>query len=69
MLSPCKGCESRYLYCHAECPDYITFQKDRERVLNAKYEYNKKQQEVNSYKVESICKEYRNEGKRAKKLY
>ena len=35
---PCKGCEKRYLTCHAECDDYKRYQTLRRQELDRKSE-------------------------------
>lgn len=29
----CKGCESRYVGCHSECPSYLAYAEKREEEL------------------------------------
>ena len=36
----CKGCTKRTIGCHATCPDYISFKKEREEILRKKAELN-----------------------------
>lgn len=31
--SPCKGCTKRYIKCHAECPDYAGWRKEKDDML------------------------------------
>lgn len=31
--SPCKGCTKRYIKCHAECPDYAEWRKEKDDML------------------------------------
>lgn len=38
MSAPCKDCERRYLGCHSECKDYIEYSRERNEMLNKKFE-------------------------------
>lgn len=32
MKTPCKDCTKRTIGCHAECKEYLEFQKENERI-------------------------------------
>ena len=32
MNAPCKGCPDRYPLCHMECPRYIAYRAERDRI-------------------------------------
>ena len=48
----CKGCESRYIGCHGECPSYIAFSEERNEFLNIRNEYLVKRADVDSQKMD-----------------
>ena len=37
--TPCYGCEERHVNCHADCEEYIEFQKRREEERQASKEF------------------------------
>ena len=39
--APCKDCERRYPGCHSECQDYIEFSRERNELLEQKYQEKK----------------------------
>ena len=48
-MSPCKGCENRYIGCHSKCDDYKAF-KDTRHQIN---ENRKKESRITSFKVDA----------------
>lgn len=34
MMSPCKDCKNRKLYCHSSCEQYKEFKAELERINN-----------------------------------
>lgn len=45
LSSPCKGCESRKIYCHETCEEYKEYQDSVSLVRQRKCEYHKSQQD------------------------
>lgn len=39
--APCKDCERRFLGCHSECQDYIEYSRERNEMLDKKYQEKK----------------------------
>lgn len=35
--TPCKDCDRRQVGCHSTCPDYISFRKKRDELLEARF--------------------------------
>ena len=49
MLNPpCKDCEKRHDLCHAHCPEYIQFCKDRRNELDKMHKANQLKYELYS---------------------
>ena len=38
MTAPCKECTQRNLGCHQNCPKYAEYQKEREKIREAKHQ-------------------------------
>lgn len=47
MIAPCLNCEKRKLGCHSSCDDYISFKKERQRMIEYKQSY--KQSHYDNY--------------------
>lgn len=63
MMSPCKGCQNRYIGCHAVCKLYQEYAKERETVRK---EREKKIQERDS--IESNIRRMRR-NRSSKKIF
>ena len=52
VKAPCKGCQDRYLGCHADCPKYKEFKAESDAVRDARTQRQEAYNDLYSYKEE-----------------
>ena len=61
---PCKGCENRSAFCHAECNLYTTWRQERTETHDKYMRDKEKQLQLDLRKKEAISKIFKNNSRR-----